>query len=450
VLDESAKTRETKRRKRSSSPQPSLDTALQLHLQGRTTEAESAYRRLIAADPQNANAWYLLSRLLHQLEKRDEAIETIRSALAIRPEDRQALNDLGLMQQEAGDLEDATACFTRLIELDPSDANATNNLGIVLKSQDLLEQASARFAEAAALDPQNADAECNLGNVRKTLQDPDGAAAAYRRALAINPGLVDVYPNLTAVLRRQGKMVESLQVLSQWLEHEPDHPVARHLQATGTSHDTPARASEDYVRAVFDEFAETFDQELRQLEYRASQLIGEALQRDIPAQEPRFDILDAGCGTGLCGDLLKPYARRLVGVDLSSKMLDRARQLELYDALAEADLVVFLDSRPSLFDVIVSSDTFGYFGDLQPAFAAVRQALKPDGLLVCTVELEADEAEHTAGYRLMTSGRYRHTRTYVESVLQANQFVTRSLDPGTLRLEAGRPVECLVVRAIRG
>jgi len=444
------KREKSKRRKRSSSPQPSLDAALQLHLQGRTTEAESAYRRLIAIDPENANAWYLLGRLLHQLGKRGEAMETVRRALAIRPDDRQALNDLGLMQQEAGDLDDAATCFTRLLELDPTDANATNNLGLVLKAQNRLEQAAARFAEAAAQDPQNADAECNLGNVRKTLNDPDGAAAAYHRALDINPGLLDVYPNLTAVLRRQGKMDEASQVLSQWLEHEPDHPVARHLLATGTSHSTPERASEDYVRAVFDEFAETFDQELRQLEYRPSQLISQALQEDIPAQEPCFDILDAGCGTGLCGDLLKPYARTLVGVDLSSKMLDHARQLELYDALAEADLVEFLDSRPSSFDVVVSSDTFGYFGDLQPAFAAARQALKADGLLICTVEVEADEAEYTAGYRLMTSGRYRHTRTYVESVLQANQFVIRSLDPGTLRLEAGRPVECLVVRAIRG
>ena len=437
------------RRKANSAP-PSLEDALQLHLQGRTTEAESAYRRLIAVDPENANAWYLLSRLLHPLGRHSEALETIRRALAIRPDDPRALNDLGLMQHEAGDLDEAAACFTKLLELDPGDANATNNLGLVLKSQNRLEQASALFAEAVVRDPQNADAQCNLGNVRKILNDPDGAAAAYRAALAINPALLDVYPNLTAVLRRQGQLDEASQVLSQWLEYEPDHPVARHLLAAGTSHAAPDRASADYVRAVFDEFAETFDEQLRQLEYRPSQLISAALQQDIPTQEPTFDILDAGCGTGLCGELLKPYARTLVGVDLSSKMLDHARQLGLYNELAEADLVDFLNSRTAMFDVVVSADTFGYFGELQPAFAAVRQALRPDGLLICTVELAADESEDTSSYQLMASGRYRHTRIYVESILQTNRFVIRSLDPGTLRLEAGQPVECLVVRAVRG
>ena len=47
----------------------------------------------------------------------------------------------------------------------------------------------------------------------------------------------------------------------------------------------------------------------------------------------QLDVLDAGCGTGLCGPLLAPYARRLIGVDLSEGMLALAKEKHVYDAL---------------------------------------------------------------------------------------------------------------------
>jgi predicted TPR repeat methyltransferase len=48
-----------------------------------------------------------------------------------------------------------------------------------------------------------------------------------------------------------------------------------------------------------------------------------------------LDVLDVGCGTA-CAAMLAPYARRMVGVDLSAKMLVQAEERHVYDAWSRA------------------------------------------------------------------------------------------------------------------
>jgi len=443
------KPRRSERSQRSSSTTITFDSALQLHVKGRMIEAESAYRELIAAGPADSRLFHLLGRLLHQQGRCDESIQSIRSALATSPDDSEATNDLALILQETGELDESATCFRRLIEIDPDNAQAWNNLGIVLKGQDHLQDAIAAFKEATRLDPMNTDSRCNLGNVYKLKGDLPESETAYRKALSIDPSLLDVYPNLAAVLRRRGRLDQAVDIFNRWLEHEPDNPIARHLKATCESESTPSRASAGYIREVFDEFAETYDEHLQDLDNRGPQLIIQALHDECLEPTTTLDILDAGCGSGLCGGLLKPFARTLVGVDLSSRMLERADQSGLYDELVEADLVKFLESRQSSFDLIVVADTFGYFGDLQPVFDAIQHALRAQGLLICTIEIDGEATDHTTGYRLMNNGRYCHTGDYLEKSLAANNLVVSHLISGVLRREATQPVCCVVVNARR-
>ena len=156
-------------------------------------------------------------------------------------------------------------------------------------------------------------------------------------------------------------------------------------------------------------------------------------------------MLDAGCGTGLCGPLIAPYARRLVGVDLSARMLARARDRDIYDELVKHELTAFMAASAGAFDVIVSADTLVYFGPLEGVVAAAANALRPGGLLIFTVE-ECIGCD--AGYVLSVSGRYCHAREYLDRVLtEAN--LEPLIVPAELRLEAGDPVPGLVVRATR-
>jgi predicted TPR repeat methyltransferase len=162
-----------------------------------------------------------------------------------------------------------------------------------------------------------------------------------------------------------------------------------------------------------------------------------------------LDVLDAGCGTGLCGPLVAPHARRLVGVDLSERMLAQARERNVYDELVKRELTAYLDECTELFDVVVSADTLVYFGSLERVVAVAANALRPGGRFVFTVEeLEPDGARPDAGYRISPTGRYRHGREYLERVL-ASAGLRPEIVPAELRLEAGDPVAGLVVRATR-
>jgi predicted TPR repeat methyltransferase len=64
-----------------------------------------------------------------------------------------------------------------------------------------------------------------------------------------------------------------------------------------------------------------------------------------------LDILDLGCGTGLVRSLLRPLARTLTGVDISSNMLKIARQRRVYDKLVCNELIAFLKMHAKTFDL---------------------------------------------------------------------------------------------------
>ena len=105
---------------------------------------------------------------------------------------------------------------------------------------------------------------------------------------------------------------------------------------------SPPRVPEWAVANMFNSYAEDFDQHLRgQLQYRVPEMIAEAVAA-VTADEPSklLDILDLGCGTGLCGSLLRPMAKTLAGVDLASVMIEKARERNIYDRLVVGNLDV--------------------------------------------------------------------------------------------------------------
>jgi predicted TPR repeat methyltransferase len=216
------------------------------------------------------------------------------------------------------------------------------------------------------------------------------------------------------------------------------------MLAACSGKDVPARASDAYVERTFDGFAASFDAKLAQLGYRAPQLVAAALADAGLEPRKRLAVLDAGCGTGLCGPLLAPYAARLVGVDLSAGMLAQARGRGVYDEVVKEELTAYLAGQPAAYDLIASADTLVYFGALEAVVGAAARALRPGGLLVFTVE-EAEVAESCDGYRIQPHGRYGHRLDYVERVLGDAGLTPRS-SRAELRLEAGVPVAGLVVR----
>jgi predicted TPR repeat methyltransferase len=261
-----------------------------------------------------------------------------------------------------------------------------------------------------------------------------------------------------AVLYSMGRVEEAIKIYTRWVELEPNDPRARHMLASCTGDGVPERASDAFVTQTFDTFAGSFDQVLEKLQYRAPALIIDAVTEvfeTFGAPAAALDVLDAGAGTGWCGPPLRPYARRLVGVDLSAGMLAKAAERKIsdskngdgkvYDELVTSELVAYMRAHPAAYDLIVSADTLVYFGDLGAAMQAAAATLRPGGHFIYTVEHAVDEP--ATGHRLNPHGRYSHGEAYVRRVLGDAGLEPLSVNRVHLRLEVRVPVDGLLVVA---
>jgi predicted TPR repeat methyltransferase len=277
-----------------------------------------------------------------------------------------------------------------------------------LEAKGDLAGAAGLLTQALELAPGYASAWFALGELREKLGDRAGAAAAYEKARTADP--------------------------------QDRHGASLHLMRLGAR---PAAAMpEGYVRALFDGYAPSFDQALRQgLGYCGPELLHGAIE--ATGRPLKFgSLLDLGCGTGLGGEVFRPFCDWLVGVDLSRVMLSKAREKGLYDRLAEADVRGFLDGEAAAqtrYHFILAADLFMYLDDLVPVMTAAAKILAPSGLLAFNVETHDGD-----GAILRDTLRYAHGAANVRAGLDAAGLTPVSLDSAVCRTEKGTPVPGLI------
>ncbi|MGM0554967.1 MAG: class I SAM-dependent methyltransferase [Myxococcota bacterium] len=98
-------------------------------------------------------------------------------------------------------------------------------------------------------------------------------------------------------------------------------------------------------------------------------------------------VLDAGCGPGIYTEWLVDHGAEVVGVDVSPKMVERARERVGDKArIEQADLGSDLDRFDDAgFDLVVSSLVLDYVRDVASGFRQFRRLCRPDGHLVFSV-----------------------------------------------------------------
>jgi predicted TPR repeat methyltransferase len=427
----------------------SLDQALtyatSLLSSGRGAEALKIYGQLAELTPDQPDRLHFHGIALHQTASSSKGLAMIERSLALMPRHAGWWNNHGNVLREIGRLDDAIDSFQRAIEIDPVFAQPYNNLGIVQREKRNLTIAEMCFKRAIELDPEFAEAYFNHGNLLMSRNRAAEGIYFLLKAVTLRPGSRPSRRYLALAYGQIGEFDKARQVYEDWLREEPGNPIAcHHLAAvSGQMND---RCSDQYVREVFDEFAPSFDSKLSHLDYRAPELVNAAVRAATAALGRPLHIVDAGCGTGLCGPGLRDMSARLIGVDLSNVMLAKARERGCYDQLHEAELTAFLSRLGATVDAVVSADTLCYFGDLSGAFAAAASSLTPGGVLVFTVEaLGAGEREIALNHH----GRYAHTRAYVERALPEAGFTVRSIAHEVLRVENAVDVDGLVVVATR-
>ena len=211
------------------------------------------------------------------------------------------------------------------------------------------------------------------------------------------------------------------------------------------------RKPKEFIAELFDSFADTFDEKLNNLQYKVPELVGEVVQHISAKRDPpSFNtILDAGCGTGLAGRFLRSHLTTdgvMIGVDASQKMLDVAAKCTihsgcgidlnhenvaklginddqpLYDSLLQMDLEDMtientfqdIDDAKNIidFEMITAADVLVYFGSLENILKVYSELSVPGAILIFTCE-KAIEEEAPLGWRLLSSGRFAHTKEHV-------------------------------------
>ncbi len=415
---------------------------------GRLPEAIHPLLRSTNLSPQDAEAHSNLGNALKELGRLDEAEASYRLALALRPDFVEAHCNLGIALKELGRLDEAEACYRLALALKPDFVEAHCNLGIVLKELGRLDEAEACYRLALTLKPDFVEAHCNLGIALKELDRLDEAIVSFEQAMAINPDNTKYQLVLIQILYRMystapaAAVERALACRRKYL----DRPIIIHGISGILGDDSLERASDFYVSALFDNFANNFDTALDKLGYDVPRLMADCLY-DPLAPSANHDILDAGCGTGKCGPYLAPHARRLVGVDLSVNMLAKAQARGIYSELIKEELVSFLSRHPASFDTVVSADVLIYFGNIVPLIKAGAASLRSGGRLAFSVEAISMGTGGNADFILSPSGRYQHRLASIGRILAAADLTMTVCREVNVRLEWGKPTPGYVIIA---
>ncbi len=415
----------------------------------RIEQAEPALLGILRRAPEQADALHFLGVLRHTQGRTDEAVALIHRSLAIIPDNATAWNNLGNVLLLAGRAEEAAAAYDQAVQFggDKEAPLALNNLCVLYRKLGRLGDSELACRRAIELQPDYGDAWHNLSATLIKQGRINEGLVAHAKAVALWPEDLQSRQEIIRALLMLDEHERAGKLLREWLASDPGNAVALHMLAASKGTATPERASDGYVQQVFDGFAASFDAKLEALHYRAPELVTQALAAVVGAPAAALDIVDAGCGTGLCGPGLRPFARRLAGCDLSEGMLRRAKSRQLYDVLHQAELTHYLATQPAAWDAVVSADTLCYFGALESALQASHLSLRPGAWLVFTVEALPDG--HEQPHVLQSNGRYAHEQGYLQRALAEASFDVISLQRETLRLEAGDPVMGWLVTARR-
>lgn len=313
--------------------------------------------------------------------------------------------------------------------MDPQLARTHYLLGLYYLDTRQLNPSLDAFDEAVRLDPRNAKAHNNRGSALEQLGRVAEAEHAFRRAQEVDPTLPQPYINLGHLLEQRGARAEAAAIYTRAIEQGLDREMFEQYRAAASGVDTEASPA-SWVRATFDNFAPAFDQRLRALGYSVPEDLARIL---LPALTSNVDILDLGCGTGFCGVAFASRKARLVGVDLSEKMLQQAAARRVYDELVIGEAVDYLGRcADASFDLVIAADVFVYFGSLEAAFAESARVLRLGGIFAFSTEEGRDR-----DFALLPTGRYAHSHDYVRRLAQ-DAFGIRREDPIIVRKEGER------------
>jgi predicted TPR repeat methyltransferase len=308
--------------------------------------------------------------------------------------------------------------------------HSLNVQGVNLAMKQDFSGACRLLEQAISLAPNHASTYHNLGAVHLMKGDLRDAVKVFEVALRLDPKSEKTHFNVANLYRKLGDVEMAVDHLHQVLTLAPNHHSAAHILAAVTGQ-TTENSPRDYIINLFDQYSGTFDHSLRDgLEYKTPEAIRDFLIESLGPDIQFQQAIDLGCGTGLTAQQLRPFAKTLHGVDLSSKMIEKAKGKNIYAQLVASDVVEFLNQTETQYDLFFAADTFVYIGNLEPLFRAVAARARAGAVF-----LFSTEKLNEGTYKLRPTGRYAHCESYIKEVAQNCGMTALNTQDSFLRKE---------------
>ena len=419
--------------------------------EGRLDLAQSELDAAIVDAPADAPLRKLRADLRQQMGDTIGAAADAADAVLLDPKDAAAKALLGVLLLEFGQAGNAAACLTEAVASEP--ANPLFRQGLAAAQEAL------GFADTAF---QTLTTGIGLAPASTVLRNEAASFALRRRDFATTVRLVEearrdgvadaaCFGLKGHALARLGRHAEAADAYGEALKLDPGNEYVRHLVAASGMLPSAKRAPAEYLRKLFDGYADRFESHLVALGYRVPGLI-----RKVLGEHPTIigggtlgPALDLGCGTGLVALALSDLpVGPLAGVDVASGMLRHAAAKGLYAELHEADVLRFLTDDSRQWPLVLAGDVLCYFGVLHEVLGAVYDRLTPGGWFVFSLEellADSDRVTPNGDWLLQCRGRYEHSIDYVANTARECGFTIRTLDREIARLEANMPVAGMLV-----
>jgi predicted TPR repeat methyltransferase len=258
---------------------------------------------------------------------------------------------------------------------------------------------------------------------------------AFNQALAHDPNLAEAFSQRAHAQRDMGQTAAAIADYQRALALGADPELHRYYLAALSPDQPLVNAPAAYVEKLFDQYADDFEAHLvGQLGYQGHSVLLQHLPAEPTTRFAR--VWDLGCGTGLCGTLIRPRADHLIGVDLSSAMVAKSRALGVYDSLHAQELVAFMQQTTEPADLVLAADVFIYVGWLEAVLEAMSPRVRSGGWLALTVE----EADPGFEVQLHSSLRYAHALTYLQKLAAEHGWQWAKVHRAPLRLDQAQPL----------
>ena len=196
--------------------------ALRYYNLGRYSRAQERLEGMLERDRQCIECYELLARIATAGKQDSLAADWYRQALRVEPEHPGLLLQLGLAQQRVGELDSALATLGRSLTFNPTSGETHFSLGNIWFDLDSLAQAEAAYDQAIYLDSSVAKYHFQMGGVYLRTERPDSALAEFEGAYILYPKYTMAYEESAAILRRQGRWPEMVDVLERGLAQAPE------------------------------------------------------------------------------------------------------------------------------------------------------------------------------------------------------------------------------------